>query len=535
MKGAALILALVLAGCSQTENLERGSVGYIEGFFGGVAAEEPTAALVGRDILTSGGNAADAAVGMAFSLSVTFPSAVSLGGGGACLVHDAQIGITEALDFVPPAGTGQSARPSAVPSLARGMAALHARYGEFRWSSVVSPAERLARLGHRVSRAFAQDVLRAAEPLYKEPTIRAVFEGAQGRLVAEGDWLIQPDLATVLGQIRANGAGALYTGRLARRLVAAARAVGGSLTAEDLTSYTPTWQGTILVPYGNNEMHFAPPPAVAGPMEAVMWRLLTQEDLYANASPEDRAHIFAEITKRASEDRKDWITEAFTSQIPVGDIAAPERVAGLMEGFDIGNATPGVMIDPKRRQSIEIISGTGFVVTDTTGMTVACSLSLYNPFGIGRVASGTGILLSAAPGFRGRNPLGLGPMIAINSNSLKTLFAIASGGGPLAVPATVQVTADTLLAGIPLSEAISSPRQLAVETPDTVLVEKGRGDALAAQLSSKGHPVQRFNWRGRVSAIHCPEGLGPSSEDRVCEVVQDPRGSGLAAFSEAEE
>ncbi|HAJ21968.1 MAG TPA: gamma-glutamyltranspeptidase, partial [Rhodospirillaceae bacterium] len=69
------------------------------------------------------------------------------------------MGVTEVIDFIPPAGTGAGGdRPSAIPTLARGMAALHARYGQFPWAGVVSPAERMARLGHRVSRALAVEM-----------------------------------------------------------------------------------------------------------------------------------------------------------------------------------------------------------------------------------------------------------------------------------------------------------------------------------------------------------------------------------------
>lgn len=525
---------MLMAACTSENELERGTIGFVDGFFGGVAAAEPTAALVGRDILTAGGNAVDAAVGVTLALSVTYPSAVSLGGGGTCLVHDTVIGITEALDFIPPAGTGQGTRPSAIPTLARGMAALHSRYGEFQWGELVSPAERLARLGHRVSRAFARDVLLAAEPLYSEPSVRTVFSGPNGRLVSEGDLLVQPDLAAILGQIRVNGAGALYNGRLARAFVDSVQQVGGTLTMDELTGYTPNWRSSILVPYGDDEMHFAPPPAAAGPVQANIWLLLTAGDRYAEADEAERAHLLAEVTKRTSADRKDWLSDGFMTGPDLENVIDPDRVASLMDDFDPEGATSGAEIDPQRRESIEVISGTGFVVTDSQGMTVACSLSLFNPFGAGRVAPGTGILLAAAPGQRGRNPLGLGPIISINSINLTTRFAVASGGGPLAIPGSIQIAADTLLGGMSLADAMKAPRQFAVETPDTVLVEDDGGDALAAHLSARNHPVERLSWRGQVSAIHCPLGLGEASEDRICEVVQDPRGSGLAAFSRTE-
>ena len=109
----------------------KGELGFVSGFLGGVAADEPRAALIGRDVLSAGGSAADAATAVFFALSVTMPSSASLGGGGVCLAYDNRTKKTEALDFLPrapraiPAGTP---RPSAVPGNVRGFFVLHAKY-----------------------------------------------------------------------------------------------------------------------------------------------------------------------------------------------------------------------------------------------------------------------------------------------------------------------------------------------------------------------------------------------------------------------
>ena len=106
-----------------------GQPGYVAGFLGGVAADEPRAVLAGREVLSSGGSAADAAVAVGLTLAVTLPSRAGLGGGGACLALSTNVkgpagGVPEAIMFTPlaPAQPGSRAdRPAAVPMLARGL------------------------------------------------------------------------------------------------------------------------------------------------------------------------------------------------------------------------------------------------------------------------------------------------------------------------------------------------------------------------------------------------------------------------------
>ncbi|MBK8176921.1 MAG: gamma-glutamyltransferase [Rhodospirillales bacterium] len=129
------VVAAVLAGCGKATPVS-GTVGSLAGFVGAVAADEPQAALIGRQTLLSGGTAADAAVAMYFSMAVTLPSKASLGGGGRCITFSPRTNETSVLDFLarpsspPPAGAD---RPTAVPGNIRGLAALHGLYGRLRW------------------------------------------------------------------------------------------------------------------------------------------------------------------------------------------------------------------------------------------------------------------------------------------------------------------------------------------------------------------------------------------------------------------
>src|SRR6187401_3371947 len=47
----------------------------------------PTASAIGKRVLNEGGNAVDAAVAVALALTVTYPQAGNIGGGGFMLVH----------------------------------------------------------------------------------------------------------------------------------------------------------------------------------------------------------------------------------------------------------------------------------------------------------------------------------------------------------------------------------------------------------------------------------------------------------------
>ncbi|MCG8507645.1 MAG: gamma-glutamyltransferase, partial [Rhodospirillales bacterium] len=288
----------ILGACAGDEEEPQGTIGYVQGFLGGVAADEPLAAIEGRDILSRGGSAADAAVAVYFMLSVSMPSAASLGGGGVCVVHDPNAETTEALDFLarPPKQVPPGAsRPSAVPGNPRGFFALHSKYGRLRWELLVARAENQARFGAPVSRAFANDLAQVGPALLAQPATRRIFGHSSGkRLLREGESMTQIELATFLGAIRRGGPGELYTGALTGRFVEAVQEAGGSLEQEDLRTYRPVWRETVQVPLGDLIGHFAPPPAAAGTVGAQMLGVLAHDDRFADADDEEQPHLLVE-------------------------------------------------------------------------------------------------------------------------------------------------------------------------------------------------------------------------------------------------
>ncbi|TVR83847.1 MAG: gamma-glutamyltransferase [Rhodospirillales bacterium] len=482
-----------MAGCGGSDR-QLGTVGFVEGFLGGVAADEPQAALIGRDVLSAGGNAADAVVAMYFASAVTLPSAASLGGGGVCLGFDRSSGEVAALEFLArsPAESGGD-RPVAVPGNVRGFFAFHARFGRLRWSQLLAPAENLARFGAPVSRALAHDLGAVRAALEAEPSVRRMFGvPVERRLVGEGDLLRQVELAAVVSRIRAEGGGAFYIGSIARQLVDGANAAGGRLSMDDLRRYAPEWRPTSRIPWGNRVVHFAPSPPAGGAVAAAMWAHLHDRRGYAGADPAARLGAVAEA----------------------GLAARTTTGIGRANGADW----------------LENPSAATFVAVDREGSAAVCAVTLNSLFGTGRAVPELGIMLAAAPGPGGRGATALGPMLVVNENVREFFFAGAAAGGAAAPSALIQVAADTLIAGERLSQALAASRVLGGPMPGVVHAEPGAAVAARSIVAAAGRRLASVPELGRVNAVACPDGLPPRPES--CAAGHDPRGRGLATMAD---
>ncbi len=370
LRFAALLGAGLLAGCSAVDVVSgpltggggppEGTPGHVAGFLGAVVADEPQAALVGRQALSSGGNAADAAVAVASTLAVTLPSRAGLGGGGACIAYkpgrnSPNKGVAEADIFVPlaPATPPSSAdRPAAIPMFARGLYLLHARYGHLPFEDMLRPAQQLAASGAVASRAFVDDLRVVAVPLFADPQARSAFS-RNGTPLAVGDRFIQPALAATLAQLRNAGVGDFYQGALAGRIATASALAGGPLTLRQLFGALPVWAAPVTVADGRVSVAFLPPPADGGLAAAAAFEVLR-----ANPAALDEA------AARAREVVSEW------------------RRSGGNRGAPLSAEAPDVALAP-------LPATTTFLTLDAEGGAVACALTMDNLFGTGRIAPGT--------------------------------------------------------------------------------------------------------------------------------------------------
>jgi gamma-glutamyltranspeptidase/glutathione hydrolase len=526
---ARLLLAAALTGfltaCGSSEFAPvKGTPGYVEGFFGAIVADDPQAAIIGRDILTSDGNAVDAAVAAYFAMAVTLPSEASLGGGGICIVQAPEKKEVEVLEFLarPPSQVPPGAdRPTAVPGNVRGFYALHARYGSMRWEQLLRPAEYLARFGMRVSRALAADIDKVGDAFLRDPAARSIFGTDGGSTPSvEGSVVTQVDLATVLGRIRSEGPGDFYVGPLGDQLVAAIGAAGGSVEKSDLIRFQPVWQPSIQVESNSRIAHFPPAPPVGGVIESKMLAELAERDRYEKASDTDREVLLADAAVKAFAERDRW------SSTPTGG-GAKARVAATATSNAAAAQPRAAAGETARAQPLaENPSAAKLIVLDRRGMAVSCAVTQNSLFGTGRIAPGTGIVLASLPGPGGRGAAMLGPMLVTDKYNRSFYFGAVASGGAAAPTSLIDVAARTLLAGQSLQNAMSAARIHADEATATAFVETGAGDGLGAVLQQRGYRIVAMRTLGDVSAILCREGVSPNVKS--CDAATDPRGFGYA-------
>lgn len=454
-----------------------------EGFFGGVAADEPRAALVMRDILVEGGRAADAAVAGYFALSVTLPSSAGLGATGSCVVFDPSSKKYERLDFPAMASSGQGSA-IALPLAPRAMFALHARYGRLRFEALVTEAERLARFGEPVSSRLAADLAWVDPKILSKPEVASVLASDRGVVLARGELLVQNALGATLGRLRNAGLGDLYVGPLSRQYVEAVRAAGYNIEPDRLRDALPSWSAVTGFEHDNH-----------------IWGVVGA-DLAASRRAETMlSSLFAQ---------GGW---------PSGDLA--RRTALMTQVARNVGPRPGAGSRP------DIPGATSFIAVDRGGQAVACAVGMAAPFGLGDTAAGTGIFMrpSAEVG-----PAAALAVIAGNKNTWQFHLSATAGGGEAAFSTLGQTIMAHYEDDQSVALAVEAPRAHPDPSSGVLYMEQGAAGAREdiGALSGLGMTVKTAPLLGRAALFRCQGGLSKGSSD--CDLAGDRRGGGLVLF-----
>ncbi|QWA11476.1 gamma-glutamyltransferase [Sodalis ligni] len=551
-------LLLPAAGAPLTYGVESDIHHPVTARHGMVSTVDETATRVGVDVLRAGGNAVDAAVAVGYALAVTHPQAGNLGGGGFMLIRTAA-GKTAAVDFreMAPAGATRnmfigtdgkadsrlsllSPLASGTPGTVAGLSLALERYGSWPLQRVMQPAIALAKNGFIVNRALASDLAGyGKEVLVNHPNSKAVFFKADGQPYAEGEKLVQPQLAHSLESIAAQGPAAFYRGAIADDIAGEMQRQGGLISKADLAAYRAVERQPVSGTYRGYRVYSMPPPSSGGIHIIEILNILENFDLAKmGAGSADTIQVMSEAMKFAYADRSEYLGDPDFINVPVAALTNKAYAKTLAQRINLAHAIPSTQIKPGRIQPYESDQTTHYSIVDGQGNAVAVTYTLNTFFGSGIMAGNSGILLNnemddfaAQPGVPNMYGLVGGDANAVQARKRplssmsptivekdgKIWLVTGSPGGSRIITTVLQILVDTIDFKQNIADATDAPRFHQQWTPDELRVEKGFSPDTLRLLSEKGQHVSVQPVMGSTQSIMVmPDGtLSGASDPRT--------------------
>ncbi len=486
---------------------------------GMVVAAHREAAEAGREALSSGANAVEAAVAVSLALGVVEPFASSLGGGGFMMIAPrGRLSETVVLDgrgklsslsteeYIYPRGVMLPWVPKtgpmsvAVPGLGRLLGAALEKYG----GNI--PLERLARRAITLASDGFEvgDVFVYCSALF-EGTVRSTPECAKiffnnGARFKSGERLVQKDHADALQTVAREGFETCYTGEIGRRMLRTINATGPVWGEDDLANYEVKVREPLWADVAGHRIATTPPPSRGG--AGIIQSLLRYDKDPVRFAATIRS-IFRELHPMIGDPD---ITDIDLSRLV-------ERPAAPMPG---GGTTH-------------------FVVVDGKGTIVTMSQTIGHFFGSGVVVEGCGIVLNDDISDMERKP-GHPNSVGANKRSVANMaptivfkdgmprLALGTPGSLRIFPALAQVIGNVLFQNMDLGEAVAAGR---VHWEDNRFFFEGDIDA-AIRARAKQELDQPMDERRAqdlfFGGVHGVE----LREDKTMTGVADPRREGVA-------
>lgn len=523
---------------------------------GAVVSDSDIASEVGAAILRKGGNAVDAAVATGLAMSVTFPAAGNLGGGGFMLVRMAD-GRTVAIDYrevAPhrsskdmyrnPADSLSGYLASGVPGTPLGMWEAHRKFGKLPWKDLVEPSVRLAKDGFKVSDGLAVGLRGQSDRFRRFPAAWSQF-CRNGDFYRSGETFRQPDLATTLARLRDRGPKGFYEGETARLFQVAMAKNGGLIDAKDLKNYRVITREPIKGEYRGYQVYTMPPPSSGGIAILQMLEMLKGDDLSKTGFQSSATlHLMIEAMKRAFADRSTHLGDPAFVKVPVTALLSSTYLKSRRESIG-EQATPSKDISGLAIDSGNGVDTTHYSVVDKHGNAVANTYTLNTGYGSGVVIPGTGVLMNnemddftTQPGkpnvfgliqseknvvAPGKRPLSsMTPTILVRDG--KVALVLGSPGGPTIINTVFQTLVNVVDYRMSIQAAVSAPRFHHQWLPDEIRWEPfGLTQDVRANLEARGHIVAATG--GRMGSCHCIQ--IDSTGARLVGI--DPRVSGSGA------
>lgn len=440
-----------------------------------VVASQPLAGQAGLSMLAQGGNAVDAALAAAITLTQVEPSGNGLGSDAFAIVWDGKKlhGLNASgrspKSWRPERFAASAAMPErgwetvTVPGAVGGWVELHNKLGKLPFEKLFEPAIRYAENGFIVSPIIGKLWGMAATTLNDQPGFADHFL-PNGQAPKTGERFVNKAAAKSLISIAETKGESFYRGHLAEQIAADAAKHSAALTVEDMAANAPDWCGTVSQQFDRFSLHEIPPNG-QGIAACMALGILTHTNI-RDFGPDDpqAMHLMFEAMKLAFRDSAAYVAD----QAHMTNVAAQHL---LDSGYLAERAR---LIDPAKAQDFNSGSprqgGTVCLsAADSNGMMVSFIQSNYAGFGSGVVVPDTGIhLQNRGCGFtleQGHpNQVGGGkrpfhtiiPGFLMGENDPIMAFGVM--GGMMQAQGHVQMSLRTQLWGQDVQTAADAPR-----------------------------------------------------------------------------
>lgn len=470
-----------------------------------VASSQPLATQAGVSMLARGGNAVDAALATAITLTVVEPSGNGIGSDAFAILWDGtELHGLNASGRSPAAWTperfaGLDAVPFhgwesvTVPGAVSAWIALSERFGKLPFATLFEPAIGYAERGFPVSPIIAKLWQRAEGQLGHQPGFAETFL-PDGHAPQAGAYFRSPGHARTLRLIAETKGKAFYEDEIAEAIAAFARAHDAALTVEDMAAHTPDWCGTIARGFDDATLHEIPPNG-QGIAALMALGILSQTNIRDLTADDPQAmHLQIEAMKLALRDAEAYVADLdHMTSVTVEDLLDDGYLAARAREIDPNAATNFGAGAPKHGGTVYLTAA------DASGMMVSFIQSNYAGFGSGVVVPGTGVSLqNRGAGFSldpaHQNYVGPNkrPFHTIIPGFLMgpeaPLMSFGVMGGPMQAQGHVQMVLRTQLFGQDPQMAVDAPRWRVTDGLG-VACETSLPEATLDKLEGMGHEL----------------------------------------------
>ena len=518
------------------------------------------ASEAGKKVMQQGGNAYDAMVATSFALSVVYPVAGNITGGG-FFVYRTAAGESGTLDYremaplkatkdlyldkegnVIPKLSTVGGLAVGIPGAVAGILEVHRKMGSLPLEQLLAPAIKLAEEGYIITEKQARSFKRYRD-LFVEVNGEDTFFAQEYKA---GDRIVNLPLAKTLKAIAAKGNAGFYEGWVAEAMVNKTQATGGILSLEDLKVYEPKWRDPIQFSYKDLNVISMAPPSSGGICLGQMMQMVAPYDLKSMGhNTTESMHLMIEAERRSYADRSHFLGDPDFVSVPQAHLIDPSYIAERMQNYSADNATLSKDVSHGDIIVVESDETTHFSIVDKDGNAVSVTTTLNGAYGSKVYVDEIGVFMnnemddfSSKPGTpnmfgltgseansiapKKRMLSSMTPSIVEKNNQL--YMVVGTPGGSTIITSVFQTILNVYEHGMGMQEAVAAPRFHHQWLPDVVVLEPDAFDEnVINSLKDKGHNIEAKYSRiiGKVDAI--------LMENGNISIGADPRGDDAAA------